>query len=90
MACKVSKYEFLYFSSFLVGDLPSPYTSTHNGPRGVTSTDGKGAYVQQSNNFFQLSCDTSSCSWSVMTQTLDQGRDSSVLMYLPPGYGCSK
>ena len=76
------------FSSFLVTDIPSPYISTVEGPTGVTSVDGKGAYVQQDDKFFELTCSKSACSWSLMNQTLKVGRDSAVLMYLPHGFPC--
>ena len=78
------KYNFL----FSVQDVPSPYQSTFNGPRAVTSVDGNGAYLQQHNNFFELKCTTSKCSWSLMDQKLNVGRDSAVLMYLPPDFEC--
>ena len=71
-----------------VQDVPSPYRSTFNGPHAVTSVDGNGAYVQQNDKFFELKCTTSECSWSLMDQKLDVGRDSAVLMYLPADFEC--
>ena len=73
---------------FSVQDVPSPYTNTFNGPRAVSSVDGNGAYLQQNNNFFELKCTTSKCSWSLMDQKLNEGRDSAVLMYLPADFEC--
>ena len=75
-------------SSFSVQDIPSPFVSTFNGPSAVTSIDGSGAYLQQNDHFFELSCSTSKCSWSLMDQKLDVGRDGAVLMYLPADYEC--
>ena len=73
---------------FSVQNIPSPYVSTGNGPRAVTSVDGNGAYLQQNDHFFELGCSTSKCSWSLMDQKLNVGRDGAVLMYLPADYEC--
>ena len=81
-----NKIKFNFLIS--VQDVPSPYTWTFNGPRALTSIDGNGAYLQQNNNFFELKCTTSKCSWSLMDQKLNVGRDSAVLMYLPPDFEC--
>ena len=82
-----SYYNF-NISSFSVQEIPSPYVSTYNGPSAVTSVDGYGAYLQQNDHFFELSCTASKCSWSLMDQKLDVGRDSAVLMYLPANFEC--
>ena len=71
-----------------VQDIPSPYVSTYHGPRAITSVDNNGAYLQQNDHFFELTCSTSKCSWSLMDQKLDVGRDGAVLMYLPADYEC--
>ena len=69
-------------SSLSVQDIPPPYVSTYDGPRAVTSVDGSGAYLQQNDHFFELTCSTAKCSWSLMDQKLNVGRDGAVLMYL--------
>ena len=56
----------------------------------MPSLDGKGAFLQHEENFFELTCDTSSCIWSVMDQTLDAGRVGGVMMYLPSGFECNR
>ena len=56
----------------------------------MTSIDGKGAFLQHEENFFELTCDTSSCTWSVMAQTLDVGRTGVVMMYLPSDFECNQ
>ena len=72
-----------------VPDIPPPYTYEQlDGPTALTSLDGKGAFLQQGENFFELTCDTSSCTWSVMEQSLDVGRFGTVMTYLPSGFEC--
>ena len=78
----------LTFIFFSVQEIPSPYVSTYNGPSAVTSVDGYGAYLQQNDHFFELLCTVSKCSWSLMDQKLDVGRDSAILMYLPANFEC--
>ena len=56
----------------------------------MPSLDGKGAFLQHGENFFELTCDTSSCTWSVMDQTLDVGRTGGVMMYLPSTFECDR
>ena len=71
-----------------VPDIPSPYSLSFDGPVALTSLDGKGAFLQHGANFFELTCDISSCTWSVMAQTLDVGRNGVVMMYLPSVFEC--
>ena len=76
-------------SSFSVQDIPPPYDPTRgNLPRAITSVDGSGAYVQQNDHFFELTCSTSKCSWSLMDQKLNVGLHGTVLMYLPTDFEC--
>ena len=77
-----------YFIVISVPDIPSPYSPNFDGPAALTSLDGKGAFLQHGVNFFELNCDTSSCTWSVMAQTLDVGRYGVVMMYLPSDFEC--
>ena len=80
----------LYSNVTSVPDIPSPYTPSFDGPAALTSLDGKGAFLQHGEFFFELTCDTSSCTWSVMDQTLDVGRFGSVMTYLPSGFECNQ
>jgi len=74
-----------------IPDIPSPYSaSIKGGPKAVPSLDGKGAFLQHGENFFELTCNTSSCTWSVMEQTLDVGRVGAVMMYLPSVFECDR
>jgi len=73
-----------------IPDIPSPYSSSFDGPAGLPSLDGKGAFLQHEENFFELTCDTSSCTWSVMAQTLDVSRTGVVMMYLPSDFECNQ
>ena len=77
-----------FFLIILVGDIPS-YTGHFDGPRAITSFDGKGAYLQNYDKLFKLSCDSNSCSWSLMSQKLSVGRHGTVLMHLPVDYNCA-
>ena len=70
--------------------MPSSYSSSWDGPAALTSLDGKGAFLQHHEKFFELTCDTSSCTWSVMDQTLDLGRSGVVMMYLPSDFECNQ
>ena len=78
----------LYSNVTSVPDIPSPYSPSFDGPAALTSLDGKGAFLQNGGNFFELTCYTSSCTWSVMNQTLDVGRGGVVMTYLPSGFEC--
>ena len=80
----------LYSNVTSVPDIPSPYSPSFDGPAALTSLDGKGAFLQHGENFFELTCDASSCTWSVMDQTLDVGRFGSVMTYLPSGFECNQ
>ena len=77
-----------FFLLLLVGDIPS-YTDNFAGTRAIASFDEKGAYLQNDVFFFKLSCDSNSCSWSLMTQKLSVGRYGTVLMHLPVDYNCA-
>ena len=78
------------FLSFLVPDIPGPYGEWEWGPRAVTSVDGYGAYLQNGDHLFELSCSTLECSWSLMSQKLQVGRRGTVLMTLPPSFECNQ
>ena len=55
---------------------------------------GDGVYFSDGGlHFYELDCDSDSCIWKQMEQTLPQGPEpitSRVMMYLPEGYTCIK
>ena len=76
------------FLLFVVDDIPSSYEASSDGPRAITSIDGTGVYLQQDDQFFELTCTVKKCSWSSMNIKLDIGRGGPLLMYLPPNFQC--
>jgi hypothetical protein len=56
-------------------------------PTAITSLDGKGVYVQNKDTFYELKCSTT-CSWTVMSQTLPKAVGAAIMMYLPPEVTC--
>ena len=76
-----------FFSLISVDDIPS--SSGGDGARAIASSDGKGAYLQAYDKLFKLSCDSNTCSWSLMSQKLSVGRSGPVLMLLPDDYNCA-
>jgi len=58
-----------------------------SGPTAITSVDGKGVYVQNEDEFYELNCSTM-CSWTTMPQTLPKAVTSAIMMYLPPEVTC--
>ena len=73
---------------FVVDDIPSSYEASSDGPRAITSVDGTGVYLQQDDQFFELTCSVEKCSWSPMDIKLNIGREGPLLMYLPPNFQC--
>ena len=69
-----------------VAELPKNYDSTFWGARAVTSAAGQGAIVQMREHFYEVTCEISGCSWSILEQNLDVGVASSVMMTLPLEY----
>ena len=76
-----------FFLSISVDDIPSSGSS--DGVRAIASSDGKGAYLQAFDKLFKLSCDSNTCSWSLMSQKLSVGRTGPILMLLPDDYNCA-
>ena len=60
--------------------------SKFDGARAVTSASGQGAIVQHNEYFYELKCEISGCSWSILAQNLDLGVQLAVMMTLPPDY----
>ena len=52
----------------------------------MTSASGQGAIIQMWEHFYEVTCEISGCSWSILAQKLDVGVISGVMMTLPPEY----
>ena len=71
-----------------VEPLPSTHHSDFNGAMILPTLAGNGAILQYQEHFYELMCNTSSCNWRVLEQTLKKPVIGAVMMYLPPGYSC--
>ena len=69
-----------------VAGLPTIYNTNFDGARAVTSAAGQGAIVQMGKHFYEVTCEISGCSWSVLAQNLDVGVIDAVMMTLPLEY----
>ena len=69
-----------------VAGLPTNYNTNFDGARAVTSAAGQGAIVQSGKDFYEVTCEISGCSWSILEQNLDVGVAHAVMMTLPPEY----
>ena len=69
-----------------VAGIPKNFESTFSGARAVTSAAGRGAIVQMGKHFYEVTCEISGCSWSILAQNLDVGVTSAVMMMLPVDY----
>ena len=69
-----------------VAGLPTIYNTNFGGARAVTSAAGQGAIVQSGKDFYEVTCEISGCSWSVLAQNLDVGVIDAVMMTLPLEY----
>ena len=71
-----------------VGSLPTTHETNFKGARALPSLSGKGAYLQDEEYFYELTCNSSSCDWSIMKQELAKPVRYAVMMYLPNDYTC--
>ena len=73
-----------------VAELPTDHVDKYRfyGGTAVISESGRGAVVQTWKHFYELTCETSGCSWRVLPQQLSPGVRGAVLMTLPPDYDC--
>ena len=80
----------MILSLISVESLPTTYDSNFNGARVLPSLSGNGAYLQYKEYIYELTCTSTSCNWSVMTQKLTNSVNAAVMMYLPykEGYTC--
>ena len=69
-----------------VAGLPTDYKDDFWGARAVTSASGQGAIVQMRKHFYEVTCEISGCSWSILAQNLDVGVYQPVMMMLPVDY----
>ena len=69
-----------------VGSLPTTHDSSFYGARALPSTTGSGAYLQNEEFLYELSCTTSSCNWSEMIQQLSTPVYAAVMMNLPDSF----
>jgi len=71
-----------------IGSLPTTYATSFGGARSLPSLSGDGAYLQDGQYFYELSCSSVSCSWSKIEQELANPVYGAVMMYLPNDYTC--
>ena len=69
-----------------IAGLPTIYNTNFGGTRAVTSAAGQGAIVQMREHFYEVTCEISGCSWSILAQNLDVGVIDAVMMTLPLEY----
>ena len=69
-----------------VAEIPKKFDSTFHGARAVTPVAGQGAIVQMREHFYEVTCEISGCSWSILAQNLDVEVISAVMMMLPGDY----
>ena len=77
----------------LVADLPFDHVhrweyDQFSGANAVTSPSGKGVIVQHYKQLYELTCEITGCSWSILPQRLSPGVKNAVMMTLPPDYTC--
>ena len=71
-----------------VSSLPTTHDSSFRGAKALPSLSGIGVYLQNRKDFYELTCNTASCTWSIMPQELKQEARFAPIMYLPQGYTC--
>ena len=71
-----------------VADLPTIHTSDFRSAVALPSISGDGAYLlsRDDRKFYELTCDETNCSWTVMPHTADNYYRNA--MYLPSDYFC--
>ena len=84
---KLKQYNFFLFYRIIAASISE--TQGFGGCRVLPSISGQGVYLQQDRNFYHFSCDTSSCQWETMEQTLPAGVTHGIFMYLSPDYNCN-
>ena len=86
------RYDYLHINinfpliTISVAELPKNFDNTFFGARAVTSAAGQGAIVQMGKHLYEVTCEISGCSWSILAQNLDVGVTHTVMMMLPVDY----
>ena len=80
---KLSLSNFLLIS---VAELPTDHENSFMGASAVTSASRQGAIIQKREHFYEVTCEISGCSWSILAQKLDVGVTFGVMMTFPPEY----
>ena len=65
-----------------VSSLPTTYDDD-SGEKALPSLSGNGVYLKYRKHFYELTCTTASCTWSIMAQELKQEASYAPMMYLP-------
>ena len=68
------------YYNFLVTDTP---TSFSYGARALTTPTGDGLYVLYAQNIYELSCDSTSCSWTTTALSTKLNRQGDLAFYIP-------
>ena len=74
-----------------VAELPTDHVvewKKFDGARAVTSETGQGAVIQHNKQLYELTCETSGCSWRILPQKLSPGVKNAVMMTFPSDYTC--
>jgi len=71
-----------------IPSLPTNHDSSFVGARAITIPSGQGVIVQHNEHIYQLECQKSGCSWSILKQNLRQSVRHAVLFALPEEYTC--
>lgn len=84
--CLRRKIPINFIIQFSVPDLPTDFDQSFGGLEIVTSASGQGAVVQFMEHLYELNCEISGFSWSILPQKLKNKVRLAVMMALPPGY----
>ena len=71
-----------------VSSLPGNY-GNFEGAKSLPTPSNDGVYLTNQYYFYELTCTSNSCSWSIMNQQLSQFQTNAVMMYLPADYTCT-
>ena len=78
-----------FFTMIAVSSLPGNY-GNFEGAKCLPTPSNDGVYLTNQYYFYELTCTSNSCSWSIMDQQLSQFQTNAVMMYLPADYTCTK
>ena len=69
-----------------VAGLPTDYDWDFWDASAVTSASGQGAIVQHYKHFYELTCEVSDCTWTILPNQLNPGVEDAVMMTLPSDF----